>query len=364
MPPKNKPNNASKPPSSTRLTRSHTRADAEANTSTGLPEGSTTKAKSNGKNSDDKGKRKLDDTGFDELDAADGIKDGSGSNIEKRTKKAQPEPRTYMNPFIPKPSLTVAEHEAHSRAIAETPRLATLSDASTNGQSLFSKSLASVPNQDIVPAPLKSFVAVPKPRSQTPARPLLILAPLPLAKPKSITDKARNIPVPTPAHRPFLAPSSTRASSPSLTSTRFSTPFSSSSTHAPSELPARPQSPLLTKSAVSQKTSKVVADKISSLETRVARLEDEMKNIQGSLADVKKSQRKTTEENDELTKLRDEFGELKEESEAQRKLLHSIERILEGLKADGSNLDKAVTKIETSTRNNAFNVGDISYFSR
>jgi len=47
---------------------------------------------------------------------------------------------------------------------------------------------------------------------------------------------------------------------------------------------------LLTKSVVSQKTSKVVADKISTLEMHVAQLEDEMKNIQSSLAGVKKSQ--------------------------------------------------------------------------
>jgi len=147
-----------------------------------------------------------------------------------------------------------------------------------------------MPNQDIVPAPLKTFVTIPKPRSQTPARPLLILAPLPLAKPKSITDKALNIPVPMHAHCPFLAPSSTHASPPALMSTPFPTPFSLSSTHAPSKLPAQPQSLLLTKSVVSQKTSKVVADKISTLEMHVAQLEDEMKNIQSSLAGVKKSQ--------------------------------------------------------------------------
>jgi hypothetical protein len=82
------------------------------------------KAKSNMKNSDDRGKCKLDDAEFDELDAADGIKDA------------------YMNPSSP-------SHPS-----------------------------------------LKTFVTIPKPRSQTPARPLLILAPLPLAKPKSITDKA------------------------------------------------------------------------------------------------------------------------------------------------------------------------------
>jgi hypothetical protein len=43
MLPKNKPKNASKLPSSTHLMCSHTQADAEANTSTGLAEGSTMK---------------------------------------------------------------------------------------------------------------------------------------------------------------------------------------------------------------------------------------------------------------------------------------------------------------------------------
>jgi len=120
----------------------------------------------------------------------------------------------------------------------------------------------------------------------------------------------------------------------------------------------KPKSPLLAKSVASQKTPRVVTDKISALEMRVACLEDEVQNIQGSLKDMKGSQRKTDEDNDELTKLHDEFGELKEESEAQGKLLHSIERILEGLKANGGSLDKAVVKIETSTRSNAFNVSN------
>ena len=76
---------------------------------------------------------------------------------------------------------------------------------------------------------------------------------------------------------------------------------------------------------------------------------------------MKKNQQKTSAENDELTKLCGEFGELKEESEAQGKLLHAIERILEGLKANGGSLDKAMVKIETSTRNNAFNVSNALY---
>jgi regulator of replication initiation timing len=122
------------------------------------------------------------------------------------------------------------------------------------------------------------------------------------------------------------------------------------------------QSTLLAKSVPSQKTSKVVTDKISTLETRVARLEGELQDVRGSLVDTKKSQQKTAEENNKLTKsnetLSDEIGELREELEGQGKMLESIQKILDGLKVDGGNLDKVVVKIEASTRNNAFNVSD------
>ena len=103
---------------------SHTQADAEANTSTGLAEGSTMKAKSNMKNSDDRGKCKLDDAEFDELDAADGIKDASSlKSIEKKMKKAQPEPHTYMNPSSPShPLLLLNMRLTH----APLPRVLTL----------------------------------------------------------------------------------------------------------------------------------------------------------------------------------------------------------------------------------------------
>lgn len=116
---------------------------------------------------------------------------------------------------------------------------------------------------------------------------------------------------------------------------------------------------MLTKSAGSHKTSKVVADKLSALDTRTARLEDEMRNTQGSIDEVTRSQQKSRGQDDELTKLRDELGELKEESEAQGKLLQSIQQILEGLKANGGSLDKAVVKINKSARDNAFNVSDV-----
>ena len=89
------------------------------------------------------------------------------------------------------------------------------------------------------------------------------------------------------------------------------------------------------------------------------RLEDEQQRLQDSLADMKQSQQKTTHENDTLTQLRDEFEELKEESEGQGKLLLSIQKMLEGLKENGRNLDNAAVKIEKSTRDNAFNVSHI-----
>ena len=303
-------------------------------------------------------KRKFINAKLDEPDEGDGVhKDVFGSKQNKQqTKKREAGDRTYMNPFIPEPSMSVAQHEAHSHVLAQAPHTA-IPSASTDGQSLFSKSLASTSNQETVPAPFQIPNSALKSRSQTPVRPPLILAPLQPARTKTKADPARNTPF---APRPFLIPPTPHASSPvHPQSTRFSTPFSSSSTQAPSQPLTQPQSPLLTKSVFSQKTSKVITDRLSTFETRVARLEDELQDMLSSMGDIKRSQRKDNNNDDELIKLHDELGELREESQAQGKVLQSIERILEGLKANGGGLDKAVGKIEKSARDNAFNVSDV-----
>ncbi|KIM78594.1 hypothetical protein PILCRDRAFT_11061 [Piloderma croceum F 1598] len=196
MPSKTKSKNASKQPSNSHMTRSRSWADpAKESVPIGAPEDSTAKTKSKGKEGDVRGKRKLDDAEFDEPDAADERKDMfSVKKNEKRTKKIEPEQRTYMNPFIPEPSLTVAEHEAHSHALSHAKHNALSSDSSTNGQSLFSKSLASTSNQDTVPAPLKAPASASKARSQTPSRPPLTLAPLPHPKSKTVPAQGRKSP--------------------------------------------------------------------------------------------------------------------------------------------------------------------------
>ena len=163
------------------MTRSHSQADpAKESTPTGVPEGSAVKTKSKGKEGGVRGKRKFDDTEFDKPDV---------KKNEKRTKKIEAEQCTYINPFIPEPSLTVAEHEAHSHALSQAQHNALFSDSSTGGQSLFSKSLASTSNQDTVLAPLKVPASTSKARSQTPSRPPLTLAPLP--HPQSQTAPAQ-----------------------------------------------------------------------------------------------------------------------------------------------------------------------------
>lgn len=359
MPPKTKPNNASKQPPTRRLTRSRTRAGAAENAPIGVPEDFTTKAKSKGQYSGVGEKRKFVDAKLDEPDERDGAqKDVFGSKQnEQRTKKREAGDRTYMNPFIPEPSISVAQHEAHSHVLAQASHTAVLSNPSADGLSLFSKLLATTSNQETLPAPFQIPNSALKSRSQTPVRPPLILAPLQPAQTKTRANQARNTPF---APRPFLIPPTTHASSPALPqSTPFSTPFSSSSTQAPLQPLTRPQSPLLTKSIVSQKTSKVIADKLSAFETRVACLEDELQDMLSSMGDIKRSQRKNNDNDNELVKLRDELGELREESQAQGKILQSIDHILEGLKANGGSLDKAVGKIEKSARDNAFNVSDV-----
>jgi hypothetical protein len=260
MAPKRKLDDGSKP-AVIRITRSHTRTDGSENASIDIRVGSVTKVEVNEKRDVVGRKRKAD---LANLDAPDTRNGSDLKKTVKKTKKKEIEPLTFINPFIPEPSLTVAEHEAHSRALSQIPHVVIPSNASADGKSLFSKSLASdVSNQEAIAAPLKPLATAPNPRSKTPARPLLILAPLPTSKPKSVT---RNAPVPTPARRRFLAPSSANTSSPTPMSTHFSTPLSSSSTQVVPGPLAQAQTPLLNKSAVSQKTSKIVTDKISVLE--------------------------------------------------------------------------------------------------
>ena len=159
------------------MTRSHSRADpAKESALTGVPEGSAAQTKSKGKEGGVCGKRKFDDTEFDKPDARKDM--FSVKKNEKRTKKIEAEQRTYINPFIPEPSLTVAKHEAHSHALSQAQHNALFSDLSTGGQSLFSKSLASTSNQDTVLAPSKVPASTSKARSQTPSWPPLTLAPL------------------------------------------------------------------------------------------------------------------------------------------------------------------------------------------
>jgi hypothetical protein len=187
MPPKHKPDDGSKPAVS-RTTRSHSRVDVAENASIDMHEvlvGPATNAKAKEKR-DVRGKRKVDDAKFDDLDAPETRNETSSKKTVKRTKKKQPEPPTYINPFIPEPSLSVAGHEAHSRALSKARYIMSPNDPPTDGQSLFSKSLASASDQDTSSTPFQTLSSIPKPRSQTPARPLLVLAPLP--------PKGKNIP--------------------------------------------------------------------------------------------------------------------------------------------------------------------------
>ena len=109
------------------------RTDAAQKTPVGVAEGSAGKTESKGKNGV---KRKLDDIKLDEPDAPGAMKNTFGSKKnEKRTKKTELKQSMYMNPFLPEPPLSVAGHEAHSRALTH---IALSNDSSMDGQSFFS----------------------------------------------------------------------------------------------------------------------------------------------------------------------------------------------------------------------------------
>ena len=177
------------------LTRSHMQSDATQNTPIGGAERSTVKTVSKGKNNNGLGvKRKLEDAKLeDKPDAPDVTKSTIGSKNEKRAKKTELRQSTYINPFLPEPSLSVAHHEAHSHALTQTPHTAS-NDSCMDGQSFFSRSLAlsSTFHQDSLSAPSKISSSGLKSRSQAPARPPLALAPLAHRLNTKTTSKNRN----------------------------------------------------------------------------------------------------------------------------------------------------------------------------
>jgi hypothetical protein len=129
-----KANDTSKAPPTRRLMRSHTR-DAAQNAPIEGAESSVVKTTSKGKNNGLEVKRKVDDAKLDKPDAPDATKNEFGS---KRAKKIEVKQSTYINPFLSEPSLPVAQHEAHSHALTQTPHTALSNDSSTDGQSFFS----------------------------------------------------------------------------------------------------------------------------------------------------------------------------------------------------------------------------------
>jgi hypothetical protein len=130
----------------------------------------------------------------------------------KRAKKTESDHRTYINPFVSEPSLTVAEHKAHSHALSQAQHIELSNHPLTEGQSLFSKSLASTSDQMHCPHLRKTVLCPQCPITDSCTTHARSSSP---PKSKIASSKARNASV-APAHRPFLVPPSTHASSPAL----------------------------------------------------------------------------------------------------------------------------------------------------
>ena len=90
-------------------------------------EGLTTQSKSQGKRAKTGVKRKADEMNFDAEDVTDVTNDTWAlKKTAKKVKKTELNHYAYINPFIPEPSLTIAEHEAHSHTLSQAHHVKTL----------------------------------------------------------------------------------------------------------------------------------------------------------------------------------------------------------------------------------------------
>jgi hypothetical protein len=293
-------------------------------------------------------------------------------NLPKRSKMKAGD--AYIDPFansqtIPEPSLSVAEHEEHSRhmvhaktshspgdtdspftqSLPAVARDSASSDVGVTSQSIYiPENPLLQPNSLVsVNTPSASVSTVTKPKST--ARNQLTLAPL-SSKPRiPNTRTVRETSTMPSATRPFLAPPSTR----------FAAPSSALSTNNRMQTPAQSSDFPLSSIPVA-KTSKHVTDKLSNIEARLCRLEEELRVVTLSEKDAQRRQQKILDENKELLKQNErldcEVGELREEVDTQKKTLASIHAMLANLKTNGGDAAKAVVKVEKAVRDNAWNV--------
>jgi hypothetical protein len=265
-------------------------------------------------------------------------------NLPKRSKMKAGD--AYIDPFansqtIPEPSLSVAEHEEHSRHMIHSKT--SHSPGDTN--SPFTQSLPAVARDSAssdVGAKSQS-ISIPE---TPPLQPIsLVSVNTPSASVSTVTK-----PKSTARNQLTLAP---------LPSTRFAAPSSASSTNNHMQTPAQSSDSPLSSIPVA-KTSKQVTDKLSNIEARLCRLEEELRVVTLLEKDAQRRQQKILDENKELLKQNEtldcEVGELREEVDTQKKTLASIHAMLANLKTNGGDAAKAVVKVEKAVRDNAWNV--------
>ena len=299
----------------------------------------------------------------------------------KRAKKMVGESCPFINPFkatlsIPEPTLSVAEYEAHSWLLSQSCIVNKSDDVASRGQSTFTKSLLVIPSGKITSDPIpplevpvsvpiaerfpvkqSSHAIKPKPKS-TPTHNALTLAPLPFPNTKTTNTKPvrSETSIIQPVPHPFLAlPPPFSAASSSTASSCFC-----SETPAPSDSSATAVSNQSHHPSI--KIPKHVADKLLSLKAHQGRLEDEAKIAKAFETNMKKSHKKILADNKELMKqneqLDSEVSELREEVHQQMETLLIIHDMIRDLKASDrlGDVVKAVTKVEKTARDNAWNV--------
>ncbi|KAF7971235.1 hypothetical protein HWV62_21656 [Athelia sp. TMB] len=226
----------------------------------------------------------------------------------KKTKK-QKTNAAYLDPFeqstIPEPSLSVSQHEAHSRNLSNSPPTLSCngsSPISPDERSPFQRSLdQSVPEPDETTiAPTQTELPLLKPVSKLARKPLT-LPPLPSIK-SSKPFRASTV-VPMSPRQPSLAPPhpSAAAMTPSYLPPP-SMPFASSTTVSRHQPQPVSFTDVPKQSAPATKTSKHVTDLVATLLSCVDWLEGDVKGFKESEQYMRSQQTDLLAQNHELTK--------------------------------------------------------------
>lgn len=308
----------------------------------------------------------------------------------KRAKTSKNSNPPYLNPFptaqapptIPEPTLSVAEHEAHSQNIAgllEDPKSG-VSPSGSDGRSPFQvalsvkernieRELTAPPAAGPLQAPEKAKPRVspvslpPMPNPNAPSQtPRSSVAPSSRGPRSSVAPTSQG-----PRSSAAPMPRGPRSSVAPMSRGPFIAPALSSPAPAHSfTLPENNLPPLEKQSAPALKPNKHITHLIAELTGRVERIDKDMKAVTQAEKILRARYDTVVKENKVLTEqavlIDAEVWEMREELNEQKTLVASILGAIDDLKASagaGRDVVRAAGKVQSATKDNAFAVSMI-----